>query len=460
MTVSIIILSIFTLICIAKMTIANGISKTVLISYLVYCGIWFGVSSMNPYDLYAVSDSVYFMQFSGIIMFALGFTFCGEMKTKNNLTTMNMIQLNLDKYKAVPVVLFPLVLLLAYYLIKYYSLVGIYGGNEARIARFTAGGLFNSEVEALFFNYVIYPVEICCMVIIADSIVAHKRFTITFYLSLVYIILYTLIGSGREMMIILPIFMILLRKIYIIRGSARADLAKDNMQNVNAVKSKSKFILLILIFIPIFALVAFIMIYLTMVRLDNNEINYENMQSGFDELCRQFVIYFVGPFRAFELALNNNYLETSGYLLGRATFAGIDDLIGVLLICFGIKYNSANSIIASLLQENQINIGTNVDFNFAYTNLMIYYFDFGMLGIVLFSFLFGYFVRKSINYFQNNPNFFSLTIVLFLFYAMLFSAFKWSLQSSAAVILIAGAYYFSRRNTHLAAGKTTMPEST
>lgn len=443
---------IFTLICICNAIITNRISKAILIFYLAYYGVCLGISSINPYGLDEVTDTVYLIQFTGLIMFTGGFLLCGEMKGNNILITTPKIQFNLDKYKTAVAFLLVLILILIYYLTKYYSIIETLGGADARMERFTQGGLLANAKEILFFSYVVYPVLIFCMVIIAVSVINTNRLNLIFYLSLIYVSLYTLIGSGREMMFVLLIFIILVKRISAIIKVEKDDLAKDNNQNHNALKKRSKFILLSLLLVaPLF-----LMNYVTMTRRNEYDTTFESLQSGLTVLIKQAIIGFTGPFRAFEFALTNNYVGNTGLFFGRATFAGLDDIMANLLACVGVRYDSANSIVGNLLQNNIITIGSDVNFNFAYTHLMIFYFDFGLLGVVLFSFLFGYFVRKCINYFQNNPNFFSLSIVMFLFYAMLFSVFKWTLQSTGATLFLIIAYYFSMRQSSYAGQRQSL----
>lgn len=427
------------LILIARIKIVNRISKAILTFYLIYCGIWFLISSMNPYGLYNVSNSVYFIQFLGILLFAVGFLFCGGMKTNNNLMFNKEDPFNIERYKSFPIILITLVLILTFYLIKYYSIIAISVSiGDARMERFMIGELFSTWMELFFFNFVISVIATFCLVLIANSIINEKRFNLTFYLSIIYVFIYSLIGSGRGIIIDMFIFIILAYKINLEIKYEKTDLI---IKRVKLFKKIIKFIL-----ISLFCVIAILALsYMTALRLNFTEINYDNLLYGFNKLIEATVVYFVGPFRAFEIALNNNYIGTTGFLLGRGTFAGIDELLGLPLLYWGINYNYANNIIGSILQNNFINIGPDQFFNYAYTHLMIYYFDFGISGIILFSFLFGYFVRKCINYFQNNPNFFSLAIILFLLKAMVVSVFSWALQSPAAIIYLVSAYYFSQK---------------
>lgn len=443
MVVLIIISLILILIIISRNIISNKISKYILTFYLIYCGVWFGISSLNPYGLYEVSDLVYFIQFLGILMFVIGFLYCGRIQTQNNLMIKNEVRFNLDSYKSIPFVLFILILILVYYLMRYYSIVAVAeNAGDARMERFIKGELFRSSIEIYFYNYIICSIAIFCYVIILNSIIIEKRFNITFYLSIIYIFIYSLLGSGRGPLIDLFIMLILAKKINAIIGAKTNNSINYNNQNYNAENKSFNFARVFLILV----LVIFCLSYMTALRMNLTEINYGNLQLGFLEFLKQSVVYFIGPFRSFNFALNHNYLGTSGLLLGRGTFGGIDELFGRLVSLFGINYNYSSAIIGDLLQKKFITIGSETTFNFAYTHLMIFYFDFGIFGVILLSFLFGYFVRRIINYFHIHPNFFSLAIILLIFDVLVLSIFKWTLQAPDSLIFLIIAYHFSKKN--------------
>ena len=110
-----------------------------------------------------------------------------------------------------------------------------------------------------------------------------------------------------------------------------------------------------------------------------------------------FIIYNVGPFRAFEYGLNNDYLTKSGgYSLGRNFIGGTIDYYGsAILQKAGIPIKRVQDGGMVLMQNNRINIGKDSTFNYSYTALMYFYLDFGFLGIVILPFFFGRFCLWS-----------------------------------------------------------------
>lgn len=426
----------FFLILIARELIKDKISKFIISTYLLFYGFWFLISTLNPFGLYNVSDLVYLIQFLGVFLFFLGFVMCGGVKGENSLMTNFTVRFELDRYKAIKLLLLVSVLIVFHYLTKFNLIVELYGNaGDARMSRFEKGDLFGSTIELLVFNYLSFPIAVYCMAIIAYMSIIKHRYSVIFFLACAYISIYTLIGSGRENIFILITMLILTSAINSIINRRRLKFLKQ--------KNKSKTVKKILIISLVSLFCVFVLSYLTALRQIGTEMSFENLTLGFFDILKNGVVYFVGPFRAFEIALRNNYIEKTGLLFGAGTFGGVEELLGYPLIYFGANFNLASNVIGNLLQNTTISIGPDTLFNFAYTNLLIYYLDFGIFGVILFSFLFGLLVRKCINHFQENPNFFSFTIVLYLFYAILFSVFKWPFQSAASIILFLSACLLS-----------------
>jgi hypothetical protein len=193
--------------------------------------------------------------------------------------------------------------------------------------------------------------------------------------------------------------------------------------------------------IVFFVVIALIIVgystWLTVTRLGLTQLNMANMKIGFNVLFEQFFIYFTGPFRALDYGIRNYDI---GLLFGRGTFAGIDELINLAFSIIGVTYRSSSGIIGDLLQANEISIGDGYLFRFAYTNVMIFYFDFGVAGSVIFPSLYGFFVRKAVNLYEKAPSIPTLIIMTYLFVTMIYSVFKWGLQSPSSLVVLVASY--------------------
>jgi hypothetical protein len=76
-------------------------------------------------------------------------------------------------------------------------------------------------------------------------------------------------------------------------------------------------------------------------------------------------------------------------------------------------------------------------------------FDLGILGVIIFPFIYGFIVRKAIFTYNNMPNKLNLTVFVFLFITMLNSIFKWGLQSPASNIVIIICCLWSRKQKNI-----------
>src|SRR5690606_5495689 len=150
--------------------------------------------------------------------------------------------------------------------------------------------------------------------------------------------------------------------------------------------------------------------WLTAFRFGYIDFDFESVSYGIDELLKQFIVYFNGPFRALEYGINNQALAQP-YLYGQATLAGINELLHAFLHILGIEIQNVNYLLGDHLQHQSILVGNDIFFNYAYTHLMIFYFDLGIYGVIAFSFIFGFFARKSIFEFNKYPSIATLVVL-------------------------------------------------
>ena len=129
-----------------------------------------------------------------------------------------------------------------------------------------------------------------------------------------------------------------------------------------------------------------------------------NAESSFKELREDMVNqplrYFVCPQKAFEYAIEHDYpSKLGGYMYGRATFACIDFYVNPVMNKMEGSHNpNANSKIGYLIQDEWISLSPNVpNWNALYTALLHFYLDFGVIGCLVFSLLFGILTRWAIN---------------------------------------------------------------
>jgi len=253
---------------------------------------------------------------------------------------------------------------------------------------------------------------------------------------ILFISLYGFVGAGRG------------HYIYLILGYAVVKLIfmKGHRQNINNIRRSTGLFKKILIILVAIATILIIVGYLTSARKGFTDLTTENIQVGIKDFFEQVVVYQIGPYRALDYALSDNYIDQIGQLYGRGTLAGVEEIIFTIFSLFGRTdiFRPSNELIAPILQGNQILVGSEQGFNFAYTHLMIFYLDFKLWGIIIIPFLYGLFYRKAVNHYLLSPNIFSLTLILFLALSLLESNFKYGLQIMPQVIVVIASLFLSK----------------
>lgn len=410
--------------------VKNKISLFFLKNYL---GWWFLlciISTFNPYDLYAVSDKIYLILIGSIILFYLGFLLNEVVENdKKSLKKVNindkeiLLAINsLKKNKLFTVLLVLFSILIGNYLIKYQQYVFIFGPEEARTMRFFIGPIFKNSAEIFFYNFFVESFSVLVSMFFSISLV-WKKFSKTFFLSIIFIYLYSSFGAGRfyiiEMVFYILFFFFIKVKV---------------TNKKNTIKEKKEKMKLLFIIIP-FLLGSYIYsIYLLNFRSGVYVLNLENVLKGNDEFMKQIVVYCIGSFRALEYGINN-ISSNLDYTLGTLSFGGLEEIFGVFLNAIGIKYKYSNLLYGEHTYAS-IDIGLNQSYNALYTNVFVQYLDFGILGIVIFSLFWGNIFSKTIHYYYRTNSVYILMILAYFFSTSILSALKWKLQSPSAWIFI------------------------
>ena len=156
------------------------------------------------------------------------------------------------------------------------------------------------------------------------------------------------------------------------------------------------------------------------------------------EQIKQVVLYFEGPLRTLDNFINEGFESLNGNLAyGRATLAGIDEIISLPLIFVGIDYPYFNSIIGSELQTNVTVSENGYKINAFYTGIMNFYADFGTVGVLIFSMLYATLVVYCVrNFFKKKGDIFSQVLLIFVIMNTLSIVYRWNYQSGATTFLL------------------------
>ena len=183
---------------------------------------------------------------------------------------------------------------------------------------------------------------------------------------------YALIGGGRTN------FLVLLFAVFFVFM-------------ITGIKLKFKYVFSLCVF----SLFIYVVIsYFSAFRFDMQEFSLDTIREGASIFNENFVTYLVLPHRLFDYALQNDYLsQIGGYHYGLVSFDGINRYLRLFLRLFSIDIPAIYEKTTAMFQDTRIFIGGDSFSNYAYTNAIYHYLDFGIVCVFVIPFSFSLFIR-------------------------------------------------------------------
>jgi len=396
-----------------------GIYKNPLTIYLLFWGIWLGISMLDPFRLYSVSDEAYLLLLANIACFSIGYvTFCNKVAFG---VCSNSLFKKSSKLAIISLQFF-LLIVLVYYIKKFNYLVAAMTISDARTIKFEQGLLFNSFTEYAFFNYFIHSFLYLTTILAISSYVVNKKINTILIFSIINVWLFGLIGLGRFVIFDTLVF-------YLLANSFMCHInSSHQIIGFKSTNYRKKIIFTIFGFSAVIAMVS-----LTASRMGIHIYNKQNIIYITSYTIEQAIVYFVGPFRAFDHFLNIS--DNFNYTLGRASFAGIEEIISNFFLFADIKWVTANEITSSFTTPG-ILVGQNQYFNAFYTGVMNSFLDGGLVGVMFFAFLFGAIAAGVLNYHKKHSNLFSLGLLVYFTYISIASEFRLAFNAPSTWLIL------------------------
>lgn len=399
---------------------------------------WYGfnliVSCWNPYELNSVGTTSYFLQSIGFTSLILGYLTHPSIKENTQINS----KLNTEFQKSIFFKLNVLIaLIIILIVLQKFFLISSLLPKEARDIYFEE---LSNNVSIPLFKFlwswyipvVVIYVQILLSVILVSSYRPNKLW-IAIYL--ITVMSYLSIGFGRAQ---IQQFLYITILIFIINSNGYLKVIIHKTKEFREKRSKS-FVNLILV----------ILISIVGIGLITNLRGITSVDANPDTLLdinvvlKQFVTYNTGGFVAFDYALNHESQYNFGPLYGSGAFASIDNLFYFV----NKNVNYSNNILGGFLQERTIDIGADFQWNFAYTMFYIFYKDFGIVGLVILPFIYGFFFKRVIVLYLKSNSFYLLIILSYISYGLFYSNFAYSLQSISSFLIIFSSllfYYLSK----------------
>lgn len=396
------------------------------------------LSVSNPYNLKPVSPITYLYICTFVIMVLLGMNISTvrvppRFISLNNATSLAFNHLATNKWVLGVLVIADIFLI--FFCFQLRDLLETMSALDYR----NTGGLQNdlfggNSFIGLTYTFLVTPMTFFSNIFLAYLILFNRKAILPIILYALFIVLRSYLEGQRSGLVdvfIFIAFFIFCCPFFISDTSNKKVVRKKMIKNV---------LLIGLVSVAAFALLSF----MTNQRLHNeNEFSMTSVSDGANDTFNHLLVYSIGPFRALDYALDNNYADRlGGHSYGLSTLGFVDYSLQLVSNNLGIKYNTANGRIYKLLQDNWISIPQ--DFNFAYTAVFNFYMDFGFLGILFIPFILGCILKKFIVRFTCSYNPITLLVVAYLFYVLSNSYFTWRMYEMSAMVTILWLFIYKR----------------
>ena len=408
----------------AIVTMKKNISKWILAFNLWWLFLLI-LNELFPFGNYDISDNAYFCFGSFLFFTSIGYIFPKSVKSdavidQQQTSLENQYMDLIINNNVIRLFIFLLTVSLIYYAYRYTSYMSDSSILYARTARFYVGYIFNSTIELLLFNYIISAGRFLLVFIISFGIIYRKYKNISFFLSILGLLLYSYIGGSRFPLVLLVMEIIVL---FVIK--------RETDDKRKSIMSIVKFVLMA---ICGFVMFYFLMLYFTAHRLGMKGFDIEFLSSASLVLYDQVINYNIGPLAGFSKMLDSGMLYNHFYFGQAVVLNGIDELFRNLLALANIPFESARYTIGEIAAQT-ISIG-NRSFNALYSCVYWFFSDLGYLGVIIYSFVFGIVENKIVSNYYLNKNLWSLMLIVHCLYFLLMSNFNWEINTVDSLVYI------------------------
>ena len=353
---------------------------------LLFSSMWFASMILMAFDVCQVNgilSSTMTIIVSSTILYIGGYCLFRKKRFDNGYSYLVELDRRINRiFRSKFVILFycAMIVILFYQFVQILPLLLIEGNMGGGLRVDALLGNLYSPLFYTFNSYLFAPLYNITLPLSGYLIVTNKKW-LAQLLTAIYCILYPSLFGGR---IAFFVFGLAVLVCYL--------LCKNSVYNYVRKDIKRLSYLLILFVVVLFSIMS--------IAKSGDVTNMkDSMEELSDDMLRQPLCYFVCPQKAFDYAIQNNYSSRmGGEMYGRATFASIDYYVNPIINNLEGSHNpNANSIIGHIIQEEPISLSNDVPtWNALYTALFHFYLDFGVIGCLIFSFMFGVLTRLTI----------------------------------------------------------------
>ena len=418
--------------------VKDTVSRRLSLTYVSYWVISLLLCYVNPFDYFKVSDSTYWLLLGHLVAFMIGFVL---FKARNSINEINVSNFSVNKVTKNKLFIILFIICFVFVLVLFYRqrmLVALYTLGELR-GDFMSMILADSGFAYLFYEIVgtgMFHFTLCLL----SYMLLFERKWFWICILFVYDVIWAVVTGGRAQVMTLGFYFL---SMYIIA---------DYIQSIkNGTKSKYTFSTKAKLMISLFVIgLVLSLSIVSFMKQSTGDVDEEALVEGMSRLGMDIGEYSAGPIVAFDQGMKDSEIIPKKYQYGAATFCGTDYFLYIAFRRFGIHEKTSYDETTHVFQEALMKIAPDRGWNYAYTSCMYYYHDFGVLGVILISFLFGIITRRLISRLYVSADIYNIaffTFVCFCLYMSVFSGYthKMMVFFYVALLLVMSCYTQFRR---------------
>lgn len=367
--------------------VKEGTLLNPIIFYLIIWLLMLFSSILGLFNLVDTSNETYSLIFISLMSSVIGYFFAKTIKLPLRKTSSRKSKIfNYNLLYAIELII------IVIFIFRFITVVNmLIDGASLSFIRSNYSELFlSNRLVALLDEYLIGPFIYLLPTISIINFFSDKRKNLLLYGTLILIILYSLTNGGR---FILYYFIVQFIVMYL-----------HTRKRTNRVKVKS---------FNIFILGAIIVFFVFLSQL-----------RGIDSLFKSLYFYLSGslPNLDYRLSVLDN-LNYKSY--GFAFFSGFFRIIFIFLGYLGFNFHFYDNFILTINVEDFILIAPSVHYNAFVTPLFYFYSDGGIIGVIIFSIIYGFVISTIFKMFKQRNNIFINIVYLLLIINIFTTMVRW-----------------------------------
>lgn len=427
MSFLIIVFFLFLVFIVQKKRSLDSISKKIMSFYIIE---WWYVILFSRFQLYGmrpIDSWVSWLLIMHVITFLMGFVIYAKSKKikstisiASNYSIESEIKRFLSNKWFIGILIFTTIYVLGKFAVFYQQVVIMNAIGDLRDAYYE-GDMYGSEFEMVQ-GFLLVPMNLICSILWSYSLLRQRDWV--FIVMTVFLFANNILVGGRIGYVLILFSLVLV-----------VFLCKINIRKN------------ILMLVGILVGIYFVFSFLTAARLGgSSELSYSNISNnGFEETNKAIITYSTGPVAAFNVSVNEDFTsQIGGHKHGALVGASFVHLAYIVMNKLGMPFRQPFLDYSERIQDDYINIGSG-QWNALYTSANFYYLDSGVIGVLLYPFIFGIIFCWILNVFGQTQSIWHLFLLGYVWQLVCCSIMNYRFTSAFVLIMVFVLYYLGNR---------------